>query len=225
VAVHLLIQFADARQHAAEHAEMRVAAVHLVVEHDAVEAFARRVGQQFFRQRRVFLAGKTEAVNDFADFNFRGLDALGNFHLLLAGQQRHLAHLPEIHPHRVIERVQPARLFLSGIGGFDMIHLRLIHDFDFKGAQLGEDLVQNFRGRGIFRQHFVEVVVGQMPLLPREADEFLDFFRKLRIGTVLQDGLEQFDHRGFRARSGVCRHAPSSVFQRRICSRFADLRF
>ena len=186
VAVHILVQFADARQHAAEHAEMRVAAVHLVVEHDAVKAFARRIGQQFFRQRHVFLAGKTEAVNDFADLVFRGLDALGNFHLLLARQQRHLAHLLEIHPHRIIERVQPARVFLLGVGGFDAIHLRLVHDFDFQRAQLGENLVQNFRGHGIFRQHVVEVVVGQMPLLLREADEFLDFFGKLRVGTILQ---------------------------------------
>jgi len=193
VAVHILVQFADAPQHAAEHVKMRVAAVHLVVYHDAVKAFARRIGQQFFRQRNVFLAGKTEAVNDFADFIFRRLDALGNLHLLFARQQRHLAHLLEIHPHRVVERVQPVRVFLHGIGCFDAIHLRRVHNFDFKGAQLGEDLVQNFRGYDIFWQHLVDVVVGQMPLFPREADEFLDFFRKHQIGTVSKNGVERLD--------------------------------
>ena len=49
----------------AQRVQMRVAAVHFFVEHDAVKPFARRVGQQFFRERDVFLAGKTEAVNDF----------------------------------------------------------------------------------------------------------------------------------------------------------------
>ena len=93
---------------------MRVPAVHLFVEHDAVEPLARRVGQQFFRQRDVFLAGEAEAVNDFADFVFGGFDALGNFHLLLAGQQRHLAHLLEIHPHRVVQNIQPVGVVLLG---------------------------------------------------------------------------------------------------------------
>jgi hypothetical protein len=37
----------------------------LFFQHDAVEPFARRLGQQFFRERDVFLAGETEAVNDF----------------------------------------------------------------------------------------------------------------------------------------------------------------
>ncbi len=97
---------------------MRVAVVHFVVEHNAVKAFARRFGHQFFRQRHVFLAGKAEAVNDFANFAFGGLDAFGNFHLLFARQQRHLAHLLEIHPHRVVRRVQPVRVFLLGAGEF-----------------------------------------------------------------------------------------------------------
>ncbi len=209
VAIHVLIQFADARQHAMEHAEMRVAVVHLVIEHDAVKTFAGRIGQQFFRQRHMLLAGKTKGVNDFADLIFRGLDALGDFHLLFARQQRHLSHLLEIHPHRVVERIQPIRVFLLGIGSFDAIHLRLIHDFDFKRAQLGKYLVQNFRGRGIFRQHLVEVVVGQMPLFPREADEFLDFFRKRRVGTVLRNGVEWLGCRGFRTRLGMRLNAPS----------------
>ena len=40
------------------------------------------------------------------DLIFGFLDPLGNLHFLLARQQRHLAHLLEIHPHRVIENVE-----------------------------------------------------------------------------------------------------------------------
>ena len=64
--IHLLIQFLDARDQPAQRPQMRFPAVHLFVQHDAVKAFARRLGQQFFRERDVFLAGKTEAVNDLA---------------------------------------------------------------------------------------------------------------------------------------------------------------
>ena len=38
--------------------------------------------------------------------DLRFFDPLGNLHFLLAGQQRHLAHLLEIHPHRVIENIE-----------------------------------------------------------------------------------------------------------------------
>ena len=140
--IHLLVQFVDARDQPAQRAQVRVAAVHFFVENDAVETFARRLGQQFFRQRDVFLAGETEAVNDFADFVFGGLDALGNLHLLLARQQRHLPHLLEIHPHRIVQNVQPAGVLLLGLGGFDAVHLRLIHNLDFQAAQLGKNFVQ-----------------------------------------------------------------------------------
>ena len=38
-------------------------------------------------------------------FELGVLDALGNFDFLLAGQQRHLAHLLEIHADGIIENV------------------------------------------------------------------------------------------------------------------------
>ena len=82
--VHLLIHLVNARDEFAQHAQMRVAVVHFFVENDAVETLARRFGQKFFGQRDMFLAGKTEAVNDFADLVFRRFNALGNLDLLLA---------------------------------------------------------------------------------------------------------------------------------------------
>jgi hypothetical protein len=45
------------------------------------------------------------------DLELGFLDAFGNFHLLFAGEQGDLAHLLQIHAHRVIEHIEPA-LFL-----------------------------------------------------------------------------------------------------------------
>ncbi len=195
--VHSLIHFPDLRDEFAESAQVRVAAVHLFLQNDAVESFARRFGQQFFRQRDVFLAGETEAVNDFADFGFGGLDAFGNLHFLLARQQRHLPHLLEIHPHRIIENVESRRVVFLGFRGFDAVHFRLIHDLNIKAAQLGENLVQFFRREFTFRQHVVDVVVGQTSLFLRKPDEFLDCFRQI-FAAILQNAVGRHgfgDHR------------------------------
>ena len=221
--IHLLIHFLDARNDPAQGAQVRVPAVHFFVEHDAVEPFARRVGQQFFRQRDVFLAGKAEAVNDFADFVLGGFDALGNFHLLLARQQGHLPHLFEIHPHRVVENIQPVGVVLVGFGGFDAIHLRLVHDFDFQCAELGKKFVQFLRRGAVFRQDIVDVVVGQMPLFPREADQFLDYAGQFRVRMILRRTVEQAG--GFCMKLCSFGDAPSSFFQGQIRPGFTNLRF
>ena len=225
LSIHLPVHFPDAHDQPAQRAQVRVAVVHFFVENDAVEPFARRIGQQFFRQRDVFLAGKAEAVNDFADFVFGGLDAFGNFHFLLARQQRHLSHLLEIHPHRVIENVQPVGVFLLGFGGFDAVHLRLIHDFDFETAKFGENSIQLFRFNRVFRQRFADVVVGQMPLFLREADEFLDFFRKFRVGISLRRAVERRGRSRMESPVSEHRAVGPSFLQGRIRLGFPNLRF
>ena len=42
----------------------------------------------------MLLGGETEIAEDAFDFGFRRFDALGDFDLLLARQQRDLTHLP-----------------------------------------------------------------------------------------------------------------------------------
>ena len=75
------------------------------------------------------------------DVDLGVLDALGNLHLLLAGEQGNLAHLLEIHPHRVIKDVEFRLgffLFLFGVVGLfpvlHAIHLRRLDDFDLHAA-------------------------------------------------------------------------------------------
>jgi hypothetical protein len=58
---------------------------------------------------------------------------LRNLHFLLAGQQRDLAHLLEIHADGVVQDVQPAFfLLVLGFGLADAVHLGLVHDGDFE---------------------------------------------------------------------------------------------
>ncbi len=71
-------------------------------------------------------------------------------------------------------------VLLLGFGLLDIVHLGLVNDFNFQRAQLGENFVQFFRRRLVVRQRLVDVVVGQLSLLLRQADQFLDFFRKIR---------------------------------------------
>ena len=115
---------------------MGLATGHMLVQHDAIKAFARRIRQQFLRQRKVLLAGEAKTINHRPQFIFRRLDTFGNLHLLFARQQRHQPHLLEIHPHRIVQRVEVAGFNLVLFRFFGRIHLRMIHDFNFQLAEL-----------------------------------------------------------------------------------------
>jgi len=69
--IHLPVHFPNLHHQPAKRAQVRVAIVHFLVENHAVEPLARRFGKEFFGERVVFLAGKTEAVNDFCGHRFR----------------------------------------------------------------------------------------------------------------------------------------------------------
>ena len=79
------------------------------------------------------------------DFRLGFLDALGNLHFLLARQQGHLPHLVQIHPHRVVQDVQPRGVLLLAFGFLDVVHLGLVNNFNFERPQLGKNFVQLFR--------------------------------------------------------------------------------
>ena len=155
---------------------MARAAVDQLVNDDPVKALLGRHGQQLLRQRQVLFAGEAKAVDDPPRLLFRGFDALANLHLLLARQQRHLAHLPQIHPHRIIQNVvaAPFLLFVR-LGPPAPLHLGGVDDLNLQGAQLGQDLVQVGGGDNVVGQGVVEVVMGQVALLLGQAQEVFDF--------------------------------------------------
>ena len=66
----------------------------------------------FSARSRCARRDEAKPVDELLHLELGVLDPLGNLHFLLAGQQRHLAHLLEIHPHRVVEDVELAVGFL-----------------------------------------------------------------------------------------------------------------
>ena len=131
-------------------AQVAFAVGDFLVHNDAVKSFLGRLGQQFFRDGNVFLRRETEAIDDALHLDFGLLDFFANLDFLFAREQRNLAHLVHIHPHRVVENFQPRvlvgllrlRLFrlLGAVGAFG---LGLIHDdFHVQGAQLAQQHVE-----------------------------------------------------------------------------------
>ena len=67
-------------------------------------------------------SGESKTVNVLLHHVFRFFDPLGDLHLLLARQKRHLPHLFEIHPDRIIQNIQ------LGLGFFFLL---VVVFFDF----------------------------------------------------------------------------------------------
>ena len=209
--VNFLVNFLDARQQFLQHPQMRVPAVHLFFQNHAVKTLARRLGQQFFRERNVFLARKAKAVDDPGDLRFGILNAFGNLHLLLARQQRHLSHLVQIHPHRIVQNIQPRRVFLLAFRLLEIVHLGLVNDFNLERPQFGKNFVQLFGRRLAVRQSLADVVVSELPLFLRQTDQFLDLLRNIRGDARLKNGGRSVD--GFQRLNGGNYGAAPSLFR------------
>ena len=120
------------------------------------------------------------------------LDAFGDLDLALAGEQRHGAHLAQVHAHRVVgladgpgRQVQLRTLVLGGglvllaaqaqapevrgLGGVDQLDVLL--------AEHDDDVVDLVAVDHLRRQHVVDLVIGQEPLLLADVDQLLDLVR------------------------------------------------
>ena len=76
----------------------------------------------------------------------------------------------------------------SASGLLDAVHLGLVHDLDLRGRAAWYKSRPALPASTRFPAGLVDVVVGQVALFLRQPDEFLDFFRELRGGTVWQNG-------------------------------------
>src|SRR6202035_1565326 len=116
------------------------------------------------------------------------LDALGDLHLALAVEERHGAHLPQVHAHGVVGLLVGGEtelgrlvLFLVELGGGRLevvpvlVALGTVDDVD---AEIGEpdvDLIQLVgEGDHLLGQHLVDLVVEEIALLLAQLDELLD---------------------------------------------------
>jgi hypothetical protein len=159
-----------------ERAEVRVAALDLLVDHDAVEALL--AVQELGPQDSDVSADCGRLEEGLLGLQLGVLDPLGNLDLLLAGQQRHLAHLLEVHPDRVVQDVvlRRPRFLLLGLLLALLVVLDLVglEDLDLEVLQDGEDVIDLLLVLDRLGQRLVDVVERQVALLLGEADQLAD---------------------------------------------------
>ena len=167
---HLLHLPAEARQLF----QVALATLDFLIEDHAVETFA--AFGEFACQIEMRLRDETEAMDVRLHLLFGFLDPLGNLHFLLARQQRHRAHLLQIHPHRIVEDVE-LRL------GFFLLFVRVLlpvleavdlgglDNVDLEFAQPLQDEIELFRVGQLRRQRLVQVVESEVALFLRELDQ------------------------------------------------------
>ena len=121
------------------------------------------------------LSGKAEPIDMLLHHVLGFFNSFRNFNLLLPCQQRHLAHLFEIHADRIIQNIEFCLrllffLFFVGLllsvfvaidfGGFD--------DVDLHSPQLRENGIQFFGIGDGFRQRIIKIIKRDVALLLRQ---------------------------------------------------------
>ena len=115
--------------------------------------------------------------------SFGLLDALADLDFLLAGEQRHLAHLVHVHPHRVVQDLQPGVFLFFRFRRLGALDFGVVNDLDVEVAQLGIELIQILR-RQTVGQDVVDVVVGDVAVLVRQVQQRLDGLSQVRCLTT-----------------------------------------
>ncbi len=152
------------------------------------------LGAQRLADRQHFLDDHRRARQRLHHPELAALDALGDGHLALAGQQGHGAHLAQVHAHRVVRLFQrprgqvelhlvPARLlgsplFALGLGGEGRpghrLLGRLFDDFDPGVVERRKHFV-DFVGRmHLGRQQVIDLVVEHVAALFAHGNELPD---------------------------------------------------
>ena len=193
----------------------------LVLDH-AVEALARI--DQFFPEGNVLPGNETEFVKVVHRPDFRLLDPLGNLHLLLAREQRHLPHLPEIHPDRVVQDVQLLGLVLDdGLTGllvagrlFVTVDFARLNDVDLERTQKDEHAFHLLGLINGLRQGLVQIVEGEVTLLAGQLDELAKLFLFFRGLCQIGDTVVGRIHRPVGDFGGLLLHCHQFGFGRLV---------
>ncbi len=125
------------------------------------------------------------------DLQLTGFDLLGDRDLLLAREERHAAHLLEVHPNRIGSVAEGALLGLGRLGlrlgrlrlGFSLrgeaFLLHRLDDLDVHVAEHRHHAVELFGCRAFARDRLVDFRVGEVASLLTEIDQLADLFRVL----------------------------------------------
>ena len=114
------------------------------------------------------------------DRQLAALDALGDFDLAFARQQRHGAHLAQVHPDRVVRLVEGPRRQVQVHARRRPASLRpellvRIDHLDAGAAERAEQVVQVVRRGDVGPQQVVDLVVEQVALFLADGDQLLYF--------------------------------------------------
>ena len=121
------------------------------------------------------------------DRQLAALDPAGDLDFAFARQQRHGAHLAQVHAHRVVGLVERAgrQVELQLLGAFGrpvnqldvvaQVFLIGVDDFDAGAAEGIEEVVELVGRRNLRRQEFVHLVVEEVALFLADVDELPDF--------------------------------------------------
>ena len=126
------------------------------------------------------------------------LDALGNFHFAFARQQRHGAHLAQIHAHRVVGFFERARrqIELNVFAFFELkilfgAELRRVQQIDALAADCRHQVIDVvWRSADVLGQHVVHVAVGQVALLLAGIDQVSDVVFKFVVDGQMIPSLQ-----------------------------------
>ena len=133
-----------------------------------------------------FLAIERRARDRFDDRQLAALDAARDLDFALAREQRHRAHLAQVHADRVVGLVERARrqVELELLGPFRRAVDRLdvvaqvfligVDDLDARAAERVEQIVELVGRRDVGRQQLVDLVVEEVALLLADVDELPD---------------------------------------------------
>ena len=132
------------------------------------------------------LGDERRARNRLDDGELSALDAAGDFDLALAGEQRHRAHLAEVHADGIVGLVERTGReveleLLGALGGpveaFFVPEILLIRvdDLDAGAAEGIEEVVELVRRGDFRRQQLVHLVVQEVALLLADRDELPHF--------------------------------------------------
>ncbi len=110
------------------------------------------------------------------------LDALGDFDFAFAGEQRHRAHLPEIHSDGVVGFLERAgrEVQLHVLAGFELVkflvapHLGAFEDINALRADGGQQVLEVVGGVHVVRDQVVHLVVREVTLFLPHIDQFFD---------------------------------------------------
>ena len=145
---------------------------------------------QVFAQRHHFADHDRRPRDRLQHAKLSPLDALGDFNLALARQQRYRAHLPQVHADRVVRLLECSRcqVQLNVVALFGVFRVELLRpgklglafeQVDALGVNGRDEIVKVICRMHVVRQQIVYLAIGEVTLFLALIHQFLDIVFEL----------------------------------------------